>query len=46
MKENIKVAIWGFGAMGSGIAKVLCRKRGVEVTGVCVRNPARAGKSM
>lgn len=46
MKRNIRVAMWGFGAMGSGIAEVLCRKTGVEITGVCVRNPIRAGKSM
>ncbi len=44
--ENIKVAIWGFGAMGSGIAKVLMRKKGVEITGVCDIHPARVGKSI
>ena len=29
--ENVKVALWGFGAMGSGIAKVLLRKKGVDI---------------
>ncbi|MBO4306076.1 MAG: NADP-binding protein, partial [Clostridia bacterium] len=33
--ENVRVAIWGFGAMGSGIAKMLLGKKGVEITGVC-----------
>ena len=44
--ENIKVAIWGFGAMGSGMAEVLLRKKGVEIVGVCDRNPERVGKSL
>ena len=33
--ENVRVAIWGFGAMGSGIARMLLGKKGVEITGVC-----------
>ena len=44
--ENIKVAIWGFGAMGSGVAKVLLGKKGVDITGVCDIHPARVGKSI
>lgn len=44
--ENIKVAIWGFGAMGSGMAKMLLTKKGVDIVGVCDRNPARVGKSI
>ena len=44
--ENVKVAIWGFGAMGSGMAKMLLNKTGVDIVGVCDRNPARVGKSM
>lgn len=46
MRENVKVSIWGFGAMGSGMAKMLLNKKGVEIVGVCDRNPNRAGKSM
>lgn len=45
-KEQVKVAIWGFGAMGSGIAEVLLRKKGVEIVGVCDIHPARVGKSI
>lgn len=44
--ENIKVAIWGFGAMGSGMAEMLLSKTGVEIVGVCDRNPQRVGKSI
>lgn len=46
MRENVKVGIWGFGAMGSGMAKMLLNKKGVEIVGVCDRNAKRAGKSM
>jgi hypothetical protein len=46
MNENIKVAIWGFGAMGSGMARMLLSKKGVEIVGVCDMHPNRAGKSI
>ena len=46
MRDNIRVAIWGFGAMGSGIAKVLLDKQGVEITGVCDIAPKRVGQSI
>ncbi len=44
--KNLKVAIWGFGAMGSGMARMLLTKKGVEVVGVCDLHPERVGKSM
>ena len=44
--ENVKVVIWGFGAMGSGMAKMLLTKKGVEITGVCDLHPERVGKSI
>lgn len=44
--ENVKVAIWGFGAMGSGVAKVLLAKKGVDIVGVCDIHPARVGKGI
>lgn len=44
--ENIKVLIWGFGAMGSGMAEMLLKKKGVEIVGVCDRNASRVGKDM
>jgi 2,4-diaminopentanoate dehydrogenase len=44
--ENVKVAIWGFGAMGSGMARMLLKKQGVDIVGVCDLHPQRAGKSI
>jgi len=45
-KQPVKVAIWGFGAMGSGMARMLLAKKGFEIVGVCDRNPAIVGKKM
>ncbi|WP_423364437.1 2,4-diaminopentanoate dehydrogenase [Mycoplasma sp. P36-A1] len=42
--ENVKVIIWGFGAMGSGMASMLLKKKGVEIVGVCDAHPDRVGK--
>jgi len=44
--ENVKIAIWGFGAMGSGMAEMLLTKKGIEVVGVCDRAENRVGKDM
>ncbi|MDA3809223.1 MAG: 2,4-diaminopentanoate dehydrogenase [Spirochaetaceae bacterium] len=44
--ENIKVLLWGFGAMGSGMAEMLLKKKGIEITGVCDAHPDRVGKSI
>ncbi len=44
--QNIKVAIWGFGAMGSGMAKMLLKKKGIEIVAVCDRAEERIGKNM
>lgn len=45
-KQMVKVAIWGFGAMGSGMAKMLLNKKGVEIVGVCDRHESRVGKDI
>ncbi|MBV1756740.1 MAG: NADP-binding protein [Dethiosulfatibacter sp.] len=45
MKENVKVIIWGLGAMGSGIADMLLSKKGVEIVGVVGRGK-KIGTSM
>jgi len=37
--EKIKIVIWGFGAMGRGMADMLLTKQGVEITGVCDLHP-------
>jgi len=44
--ENVKVVIWGFGAMGSGMARMLLTKKGVDIIGVCDLHPERVGKSI
>ncbi len=44
--ENIKAIIWGFGAMGQGIAEMLLDKTGVEIVGVCDLNPDIIGKGV
>lgn len=33
-KEQVKIAIWGFGAMGSGMAKMIIKKEGFDIVGV------------
>lgn len=42
--RNVKVALWGFGAMGRGIAEMLLKKTGIEIIGVCDKNPNIVGK--
>jgi hypothetical protein len=46
MKDMVKVLIWGFGAMGSGMAEMLLDKRGVQIAGVCDNHPQRKNRSM
>lgn len=45
-KEKIKVVIWGFGAMGSGMAKMILTKKGFDIVGVCDLYDAYLGKSI
>ncbi|NLD33601.1 MAG: NADP-binding protein [Clostridiales bacterium] len=44
--RNVQVALWGFGAMGSGIARVLLGRQGVDIIGVCDTHPDKQGKSI
>jgi 4-hydroxy-tetrahydrodipicolinate reductase len=46
MMKNIKIVIWGFGAMGKGMADMLLTKKGVEITGVCDLHPDLVGNSI
>lgn len=47
MREaKIKVVIWGYGAMGSGMAKMILKKVGFEIVGICDSNPAIIGKAL
>ncbi len=43
--ENVKVIIWGLGAMGSGMAEMILKKKGVEIVGAVGRGK-KIGKSM
>lgn len=44
--ETIKIAVWGFGAMGAGMAEMLNKKTGVDIVGVCDLHPQRVGKTV
>ncbi|GAB6139047.1 2,4-diaminopentanoate dehydrogenase [Halanaerobaculum tunisiense] len=44
--EPIKIVIWGFGAMGSGMAEMLLKKDGVNIVGVCDLDPNKVEESM
>ncbi|MEA1975090.1 MAG: 2,4-diaminopentanoate dehydrogenase [Bacillota bacterium] len=46
MTGNVRVAIWGFGAMGSGMAKMLSTKKGVDIVAVCDMHPDRVNKDI
>lgn len=43
--QNVKVIIWGLGAMGGGMADMLLKKQGVDIVGVVGRGE-KVGKSM
>ncbi len=45
-KEKVKVVIWGFGAMGSGMARMILKKQGFQIVGVCDRNPDFRNKDL
>ena len=44
--KNVRVMIWGFGAMGSGIARALLSKRGIEIAGVYDLRPELVGQDL
>lgn len=43
--ENVKVIIWGLGAMGGGMADMILKKKGIEIVGVAGRGK-KIGTSM
>lgn len=45
-KQKVKVVIWGFGAMGSGMAKMILNKEGFDIVGICDFYDGYVGKSM
>ena len=44
--ENVRVGLWGFGAMGRGMAKMLLTKKGLDLVAVCDLDPNKVGKSI
>ncbi|MFA6627381.1 MAG: 2,4-diaminopentanoate dehydrogenase [Bacilli bacterium] len=42
-KEKIKVIIWGFGAMGSGMGRMIASKQGFQILGAVDKNPSLVG---
>ncbi len=42
--RNVRAILWGFGAMGRGIAEMIAKKQGIEIVGVCDINPNIIGK--
>ncbi len=45
MKE-LRIGVWGFGAMGQGIAEMTGNKTGLKVSGVCDLNPEYIGRNI
>ncbi len=43
--KNVQIIIWGLGAMGSGMAKMLLKKKGVDIVGA-IDMGAKLGKSI
>ena len=46
MKRLVKIAIWGFGAMGSGMAKMILSKKGFDIVGISDSYEKIIGKSI
>ena len=44
--EDVRVAIWGLGAMGTGIGRVLARRRGVTLVGGVDADPEKVGQPL
>lgn len=44
--ENVRVAHWGLGAMGGGIARLVASKKGLESVAAVDINPAKIGRDL
>jgi len=44
--DNVKVIIWGLGAMGSGMAKMILQKEGMDIVGAIASRPEKNGKDL
>jgi len=43
---KVKVILWGLGAMGGGMARLLLQKQGVEIVGAIDLHPDKVGKKL
>lgn len=46
MRDQIRLLVLGTGQMGSGIARLVLNKPGLELVGACARREARAGTDL
>lgn len=46
MRSKVRVILWGLGAMGSGIARMLLSKKGFTITRVLEIDPTKVGKRL
>jgi hypothetical protein len=44
--EEIRAVIWGLGAMGSGMAKLMLEKKGIRIVGAIEKRPEYLGKDL
>ena len=44
--NKVRVIMWGLGNMGSGMAKALLERSGVEIVGAIGKNPTKIGKDL
>jgi len=44
--QKIKVALWGIGAMGMGMARILLQRRGIEIVGAIDKMESRVGQDL
>ena len=44
--REVRVVLWGLGAMGSGMARLLAKRKGVHVAAACDINPSYVNKNM
>ena len=44
--EDIRVIVWGLGAMGGGMAKLITEKKGIRLVGAIDKNMEFEGKDI
>lgn len=44
--KNVKVILWGLGAMGAGMARMILDKKGIDIVGAIANRKEREGKDL